>query len=284
LTTSDPSKKLQSLVKRLRAEHGEPGEAPFTPPFPTDDFGVVLHQLIYSMLLWESTTSHANHAAKRLLEAVVDLNELRICFAEELAELFGERYPKCKERAQRLKAALTEIFKREHSLNLDRLAQMNKRDARTYLETLDGLPLYVAHRLLLVCVGGHAIPCDHRLQHLLEDEKAIEPGLSIEDASSWLEHQFKSGEGPEIHFLLQRWSDHNTPAPRKERKPEPLPQIKRQTETRSEGRSESKSESRADAKSESRSSDPKSKAKSASGKSKSGSSGEGKSDKSKSSR
>lgn len=232
MTTSDPSKKLQTLVKRLRTEYGEPGDAPFTPPLTPDEFGPVLHQFLYAMLLWDSTTSHATHAAKRLADAVVDLNELRICFAEELADLLGERYPRCKERAQRLKAALTEIYRREHSLSLERVAQMNKRDARTYLETLDGVPGYVAHRVLLVCVGGHAVPCDTRLHHLLEDEKAIEPGLTTEEASAWLEHQFKSGEGPEAHFLLQHWSDNNTPSPRKEKKPEPTPPAKRPTEVK----------------------------------------------------
>jgi endonuclease III len=261
LSTSDPSKKLQALAKKLRAEHGEPGESPFPTPFPADDFGAVLHQFIYSMLLWESTSPHANHAAKRLLDAVVDLNELRICFAEELADLFGERYPKCKERAQRLKAALSEIYKREHSLSLERLAAMSKRDARTYLETLDGVPHYVAHRVLLVCVGGHAVPCDQRLQYLLEDEKAIEPGLTVEEASSWLEHQFKSGEGVEAHFLLQHWSDDNTPAPRKERKPEPPPQVKKPAEPRA-ARPASKAATKPAAKPAKAKPDPKSDAKS----------------------
>lgn len=232
MTTSDPSKKLQSLVKRLRSEHAEPADDAFAPPFVPDEFGAVLHQFLYSMLLWDTTSSHAAHAAKRLESAVVDLNELRICFAEELAELLGERYARSKERAQRLKAALTEIYKREHSLSLERVLQMTKRDARVYLETIDGIPLYVAHRVLLICVGGHAVPCDIRLQHLLEDEKAIEPGLSIEEASAWLEHQFKSGEGLGVHFLLQKWSDQNTPSPRKERKPEPPPAPKRAPETK----------------------------------------------------
>lgn len=218
MTTSDPSKKLHALLKRLRTTYGSAPDNAFTPHLAPDDFGPLLHQFIDAMLLFDAGRSQAANAAKRLREAVVDLNELRICFSEELAALLGERYPRGKERAQRLKAALTEIYRREHSLSLQRLADMSKRDARAYLETLDGVPSYAAHRVLLVGLGAHCIPCDERLHALLEDEKAIEENLTIEEASSWLEHQVKAGEALDAHYQLQCWSEDNTPSARPSRK------------------------------------------------------------------
>ncbi|MEL7474559.1 MAG: hypothetical protein AAGK04_14680, partial [Planctomycetota bacterium] len=140
--SADPAKKLATLLKSLKSKHGvvEPGELPDRP----DDADPLLHQLVYSFLLWETTANQALAAHKRLLSAVVDYNELRICLADDIVEILGDRLALARDRAVRLRATLNEIYDREHALSLAHLVGAGKRDARQYIETLEGCPRFVS--------------------------------------------------------------------------------------------------------------------------------------------
>lgn len=222
MSGGDPTKKLQALVKRLRTDHGELGETPPEVPALPEDPGPLLRLFLHSMLLWEASTSQAASAMKRIAERVVDVNELRVCFAPEVAEMLGDRYPRAQERAERLRASMNEIYRREHALSLERVSQLPKKDARKYLESIEGVPGFVSARVTLLGLGQHAMPCDERLHDLLVAEGAIEKDVSPDGAGAWLERQTKAGEGVATHALLQRYSDeHGTSAARK---PKPAPE------------------------------------------------------------
>lgn len=210
---SDPAKRFAALLKRLRTDFEPPSEAttpagaaPAAAP-PAEGNEPVIDQAVYSFLLWETTSVQAATAMKRLREAFVDLNELRVCFPEEISAVLGERFPKSRERATRLRAALNDIYRREHALSLARLAEIPKREARTYLESLEGVPSFVAARVALVSLGCHAVPVDERLLALLSAERAVEPDLSVEEASSWVERQVRANEAAQTHQLFQSWAD-----------------------------------------------------------------------------
>ena len=138
-STINHADQLQALLSRLKKQFSP------EPPAPIED---PLEQLVSSLLLWESTASKAEAARRRLIAAVVDINELRVCLPEEIVALLGERYPRGEERALRLRAALNDIYVREHAVSLEHLKKMNKRDARQYLESLEGVPQYVAARVV----------------------------------------------------------------------------------------------------------------------------------------
>lgn len=205
---SDPAKRFAALIKRLKSEFETPQEtagAVAPPPATTADS--VLDQMVYSFLLWETTTTHATTAHKRLREAFVDLNEVRVCFPEEISAAVGERFPKSRERASRLRAVLNDIYRREHGLTLARLIDQPKREARMYLESLEGMPSFVAARVALVGLACHAVPVDERLLSLLAQERAVEPDVSVEEASSWIERQVRANEAAPTHQLLRSWAD-----------------------------------------------------------------------------
>lgn len=213
----DPAKKLASLLKRLRAEHDAAprDEASEGCPETADR---LLWQFVYSFLAWESTTSRAGAASKRLHGAVVDYNEMRVALPDELAGMIGDRYPKGAERAARLRSALNDLYKREHAVSLARIATMAKRDARTFLESLEGTPHFVAARMLLLALGGHAFPVDDRMLRALVDEGAVPPELEQAEAAGWLERQFRAGEAAEAYLLLERWLNER-PAPKPSKRP-----------------------------------------------------------------
>src|SRR5438132_833778 len=81
-----------------------------------------------------------------------------------------------------------------------------------------GLPHFVAARVVLLCLGGHAVPIDERLCGLLGAEEAIQSGATADEASSWLEHQLHAGEAGPAYALLEAWAA-GQPLPKAPRKP-----------------------------------------------------------------
>lgn len=209
---SDPAKKLATLIKKLRSAHeGEAAPEPAKPPECFEESDPIVLQFVFSSLLYDATTGQAMLALKRLREGFVDLNELRVSMPEEIAEHLGERYPKALERAVRLRCSLNELFRREHSLTMQKLVETPKRDARAYLDSLEGMVPFVAARVFLVCLGGHAAPLDERLRALLANEGAMDESPRLNECESWLERHVRANEALETHALLQHFSDNAAP-------------------------------------------------------------------------
>ncbi|MBS0188265.1 MAG: hypothetical protein JSS51_09360 [Planctomycetes bacterium] len=218
MSSQDPAKLLQALLKKLSNRYGEQQAEPLGAGV---DEGVdpLLHLFVYSFLLWDASTGQARAALKRIRETFVDYNELRIAFADEIAAAFGERYPRGYERALRLRSSLHDIFRREHSLSLQRLSELSKREARAYLDSIEGAPAYVAARTMLLGLGGHAIPVDQRIADLLASEAVLGDDVTDADsAASWLERQIRAGEATTVALVLQSWSDDQGAAPRRDRR------------------------------------------------------------------
>lgn len=203
MSATDRTRELRSLLFRLRkrVKPLAPGHSG-APPEGTDP---VVHELVYSFLAWEASAPLATAALNRMRAAVVDYNELRVCYAQELAGLMGEGYPLAMERATRLRAALTEVYRREHGTVLARLIDLPKRDARVYLEALEGVPPFVAARVVLLALGGHAVPLDAMLHGMLASEEAVEPESTVADAMGWLERTLRAKESEEAYLLLEAW-------------------------------------------------------------------------------
>lgn len=205
MSVVEPSRDLPQLLKRLRTDY--PQAACCTESCTIDPCEPVLDQFVRSFLLWESSAARAAAAMKRIEQTVVDFNELRVCMPGELVRILGERYPRAEERARRLRSALNAIYAREHRVGLESLAERSKREAREYLESLDGTPRFVAARVALVNLGGHAAPVDGRILRRLVDHGLAEADATPETAAAMLERKVRAGEMLEAYALLQAWSD-----------------------------------------------------------------------------
>ena len=194
--TQESARTFSRLLRRLKPSRSVPQEK-----------GDALEVLVRSFLIWDSTTTKAHAAYKRITDQIVDFNDLRVSMPHEIVAWIGPRYPMALERCQRLRAALRHTYKREHAVNLQRLDGMGRREVKQYLRSLDGIALYVADRVTLLCYDAHCIPVDERLRRALIKVGVCDEQMNVADLSSWLARQVKASDAAGTHYALQAWVD-----------------------------------------------------------------------------
>jgi len=173
--------KFTSVVRRFG---GTPLSA--TPVLPGHDPADPLAILLTSYLLWESSLPLAEDALARLSRVVVDANELRVMLEREVADAIGDRYPFVEERAQRLRATLNDIFRRQHRTSLDHLRNAPRKDQRAYIEGLAEIPPFVAGRTLSIAFELPSPFIDDTTVELLHQQGVVEPTATTADVSQWI--------------------------------------------------------------------------------------------------
>lgn len=219
MSATESNRKLSSLLKRLRSAYAE-SPVPLLPPEGSGE--PLVGEIVFSLLLWESSLGQARAAYKRLHEHIADFNDLRVCFASEMVPMLGERYPLGLERCQRLKSVLHDIFRRQNRLSLEAILQSPREEAAAYVASLEGLPPFAAARVTRYRLELSAIPVDYRLYTLLVEAGVLLEGEACDalfrHASMVLEKHLKGSDADEACRLFQAWSDDEGHAPRRERK------------------------------------------------------------------
>lgn len=188
---------LPALLKKLGAAYDP---RPFETRAP-------LEELIYSCLLWEATTQRADAAFRRFQDQFVDFNELRVTRPHLVVASLGKTYPLGEERAKRLLAILEDLYTREYAVTLDAAVKASKRDARKYLDSLEGINQFISARVALLVLDSHAVPVEDRLCTKLIAAEILPEGTTPEKAAGILERQIKSAETLEAYGLLQAFSE-----------------------------------------------------------------------------
>lgn len=166
----------------------------------------LINELVFSMLMWESSIDHALKACERIGSELVDLNELRVCTSDELASILGARMPRNLERADRLILVLNEVYERHNAISLAPLKELSKKEVQDYLTSIDGLPLYAASRLVLLRLGWHAFPLDDRLARLLGSHGVITAGSELDQQAQQLERGVRANDALHTYTLIEHWS------------------------------------------------------------------------------
>lgn len=212
MSSGDSAERLHKLLAELESSLKPAPRIPCEPPEGTEPKA---HLLIYSFLVWESSPSAAAPALETLCREIIDPNELRVALPEEIASWCGGKDAIGLERAARLRASLNDLYRREHGVTMTRLDSLSKREVRDYLDSLEGMPPFVAARVSLLGFGGHAAPLDARLQRMLEARQAIESGRSMAETERWLERQIRASDSERAALLLEAWRESAAPAGRK---------------------------------------------------------------------
>lgn len=165
----------------------------------------LVHELIFSMFLWESTLENAQKVMSKIHEQFVDYNELRVCFPHEIEALLGSRYQRAEDRSTRLIESLRAIFVLHQKLTLEPLREMGKRDAREFLTSIESLPRFVVSRVMLLGLEAHALPLDSKIARALHKADLIGNAKDPDNIASTLERSIRANQTLETYTRLERW-------------------------------------------------------------------------------
>lgn len=175
---------LRSLSKHLIKDH-KPAPKQATEPLET---------LVRGAMSYGVSDAKATEAMRLIQKEFVDLNELRVATDLEIQELLGVRYPDIERRVATITQSLNNIFEREHTLSLERLKSVSRREARQFLRELPEIHPFIEAFVMLYAFDGSAFPIDSEILAYLVEEEAVEPSASLEDAQKFVEHTLKADE------------------------------------------------------------------------------------------
>jgi endonuclease III len=188
------AEELRSLIKRLMKEHKPEAVEPQEP----------LRALVRGAMSYDVPDGKASDAVKAIEREFVDLNEFRVATDLEIQELLGQRYPQIEKRVALITQSLNNIFEREHTLSLDRLRSIGKKETRQFLRELPESNPFVEAYVMLFAFEGHAMPLDSEMLAALIDEEILEEGTTLEDAQKFVEHNIKADECADVYACLRK--------------------------------------------------------------------------------
>src|SRR4051812_11794998 len=199
---------LKSLCKRLLKEHKPEPRQPQEP----------LKALVRGAMSFDMPDAKADEAMRLIDREFVDLNELRVATDLEIQELLGVRYPAIERRVAMITQSLNNIFEREHTMSLDRLKTISKRDARQFLRELPEIHPFVEAYVLLFAFEGHAFPMDDEILSFLREQEVVEGDANLEDAQRFVEHHLKADECHDLFIAARKVVSDETGRSRKKAK------------------------------------------------------------------
>lgn len=176
-----------------------------------------LRRLVIAILGVGWSDEQAARAVDRALTTMADWNEMRVSSAIELNKATGNAVPKGTQQCQYLVSALQSIFDRENRLSLDRLKNIGRREARHYLEELDGVDAYAVASVLLWSLGGHAIPVNDRLLEALRAADLVHPSADRAEVQVFLERHVPAVEAKEFCMIMRSLGARRGPSSRRTR-------------------------------------------------------------------
>jgi endonuclease III len=191
---SKHSDELKQLFKRL-ARDGKPDARQTMEP---------LDALVRGAMSYDVSDSRAEDAIKAITKEFVDLNELRVATDLEIQELLGVRYPAIEQRVAMITQSLNAIFEREHTMSLDRLKAVSKREARQFLRDLPEMHPFVEAFVMLHAFDGNAFPLDEEMLVHLRDQEIMDEETALAEAQRFLENHVKSDDIYDCYILLRR--------------------------------------------------------------------------------
>lgn len=189
--------KLKRVFSRMRQS---------TPAEPAPEPDDPIRRLAIAVLGEDCGDAVAMAGLERLHKSMVDWNEIRVSTPDQVARALGERFPNGLERSRRLCQALHGVYLHEHKIDLERLRTMGRREAREYLEALDGVNDYSAAAVMLWSFGGHAIPVNDALHRALRDAGLVHESASRKEVQAFLERNIPAAQAKEFCLVMREFA------------------------------------------------------------------------------
>jgi len=186
---------LKSLFKKLLKE-GKPEAKSAEEP---------LKALVRAAMSYDVSDTRAEDAIKAIDKEFVDLNELRVATELEVQDILGQKYPAIEERVSVITKGLNRIFEKEHTLSLDRLKTVPKKDARQFVRDLPEMHPFIEAYVTLYGFDGCAFPIDDATLDYLKAQDVIEEDLkSLDEAQKFVENNVKTDDMHDFFRVVRR--------------------------------------------------------------------------------
>lgn len=170
-------------------------------------------QLVLLAILARGTTyDKARQALKRIMESIVDFNELRVAPPAEVLELLDNSIPGAEIKCTQIAKVLNQIFDKHHTLNLEYLHDKPRADIESALERIDLLDSYGQAFILLMAFNMHAVPVDEKMLAWWQHEGLIAKDATCADARTMLERHIKSAEARDFYLCMSAEAAAYTPS------------------------------------------------------------------------
>jgi endonuclease III len=184
---------LKALTRRLAKEHKPAPKKSMDP----------LQALVRGAMSFDVSEAKVDEVMTHIEKEFVDLNELRVATDLEIQELLGARYPQIEKRVAMITQALNNIFEREHTMNLNRMKEISRRDARQFLRELPDINPFVEAYVTLYAFDGAAVPIDDMMLGCLREEGVVDQGTTLDEAQKFVEHHLKAEECYDFYATLR---------------------------------------------------------------------------------
>lgn len=175
-----------------------------SPPTPRTE---LVELLVESFMMADATDDQGISAFDKLMRGSVDVNDLRAMLVKEQVGLIGVRYPLAWDRCVLMRRTLMDIYKREHKVNLERLRNLPKREAKAYIEGLAGITPFVAARTLLLGLSIHAVPVDQATVDVLSEAEVLSDASEPVEVAALLTRHVLAEDALEAHAALRKATD-----------------------------------------------------------------------------
>jgi endonuclease III len=193
---SEYAKRVKKLFQSLVRKYGK---------LPEVDQADPVEQLLLGILVECTSRQKAESVLKKIMQQMVDLNELRVTPSNELVQIMGDNFPLAQSKAQQISQALNAIRMRQETMDLSLLRQRGRREAREYLESLEGVTPAAAANVVLYSLDGHAIPVDDLTLYILRKDEIVEPAADKHTVQNFLERHINAGDSPAFAMLLNKY-------------------------------------------------------------------------------
>jgi len=193
-TFSERAALVQRARRALRRGRGRPVR---------EESDSIASELMKFILSQGCTQAETDDAMRRIEESFVDLNELRVSPAKEIADVI----PKIRDahdKAARVIKLFNAIFLRHNTMDWSFVRLMGVRELRTYFEQVDGGDAVLGAAAVLLFSSGHAVPADADVHRVLLRLAVVSPDEDIPAVQAFLERAVKSDQGYETWALLRR--------------------------------------------------------------------------------
>lgn len=175
--------------------------------------------LVMGILSNYAAELRAAAAMRKLMETMVDMNDLRVSAVADLVPIIGVDYPKARQAAMEITQVFSSIFNSQHHLDVSFLKGQSKKAVNAFLQGLDGLSPHTAAFFRNRYLGHSDVPLDENMYAYLVKTGCIPEDVSHEEGQKFVSDQFKDREAANFYAMFKKFAAAH--APRKSsKKPE----------------------------------------------------------------